>query len=126
MLEVFESVKRAAEEAHSHGIPFVVTYGKQGAPARDRQWFNANPKRAYRLRPVAPDEVAPADCSFVIVSRLSKGARSRVFTCMPGVEAALDADDRLLALIRAESNRPTGCSVATLAAMCSFQKGGMQ
>lgn len=126
MLEDITAMKRTATDAHRYGVPVVVADGKQGAPARDRQWFKANPKRAYRLRPVAPDEIAPAECSFVIVSRLGKGARSRVFTCLPGIETVPDADDNLIALILAESNRPTGCSVATLAAMCAFQKGGLQ
>lgn len=126
MREDLQAMACAATEARRYGIPLVLCDGAQGAAARDAHWFKANPKRAYRLRPVEPDEEVPTGCAFVIVSRLSNGARSRMFTSMPGIDAAVDADDGLIALVLAESNHPTGCSVATLMAMHSFQKGGMQ
>jgi hypothetical protein len=117
-------IVHAANEVACAGVPVVLTDGGGG---EDRAWFEQHPHRAYRLRPVLDDDPAPAGCAYVIARRVCKGVRSRLFSELPGIEAAVDSeDDGLLALLWRETIKPVGCSVSALMLMRKYQVGGQQ
>ncbi|MCH8467500.1 MAG: hypothetical protein LAT78_13150 [Roseinatronobacter sp.] len=49
--------------------------------ADDAAWFQNNPSRAHRVRPVYPDEFPPEfyeDAGFAVVRQIKAGVRSRI------------------------------------------------
>jgi hypothetical protein len=77
------------------------------ATQEDRRWFERNPSRCYRARPLVPGDIPEAlsakksRSNWTLVRWLEEGFRVRVFCGIPEGLAPVDTDDAIRSLFNA-------------------------
>ena len=120
-------------------LPHAVGAALEAVTDADREWFEAHPHRAYRLRPLALGELLPGQSAhpglhIVVIKMGSPLVRFRVSVGRPPAHLRQDTDRVCAELIRRLSDtgftingRPVGEALASLRAstMEVLQQHGM-